>query len=76
LDKVTINYTKARALIFNQYDPEINYTELKDHLLKISEKIFPAFLSRNVNLQVYFNLTNKLEYYFNQEIWSLPHKMI
>jgi len=69
IDDVKITF--LLKLIFSRYDSEVNYNELKNSLINLSEKVYPAFLERNVNMQTFFTLTNKIDLFFTQEIWNL-----
>lgn len=60
--------------IFENYHPDIKYFELKNSLMKISEKYHPQFLARRINSKAIFGITNKLDSFFDSEIWELPVK--
>lgn len=63
------------TLIFESVNPDINYNALKNDLFNLSEKYLPAYLARDVNLNIKWSLTNRLESFFDVDIWRLPGKI-
>ena len=61
-------------LVFDEYNPDINYKSLKNELISLSEKYSPQMLSRNIDSRVLYEILNKIEVFFNVEIYNQPLK--
>jgi len=60
--------------IFEYNDPNVKYYDLKNSIMKISEKYHPQFLTRRVNSRAIFGITNIIDTFFDSKLWELPVK--
>ena len=60
-------------LVFEPYNAAINYDDLKNELITISEQYSTQMLTRNVDSGILFDTLNKIDEYFNIEIHYLSN---